>query len=102
MRVERFPPSVNIFQPGSDLRIQLQTDPRYAAFVPRGTSRDVLGLTMSVASVEDVLQGKLWAFQDDARRPSKRQKDLADIARLVEAYPHLRSMVPDDVQRRLM
>ena len=72
MRVERFPHGVNISQPGSDLRIQFQTDPRYAAFVPRATSRNVLGRTMSVASVEDVLQGKLWAFQDDACRPSKR------------------------------
>jgi hypothetical protein len=27
------------------------------------------------------------------------QKDLADIARLIEAYPELRSRVPDDILR---
>ena len=32
-RVERFPHSVNVSMTGSDLRVQLQTDPRYAAFV---------------------------------------------------------------------
>ena len=32
-RVERFPHSVNVSAVGSDLRVQLQTDPRYSAFV---------------------------------------------------------------------
>jgi hypothetical protein len=36
------------------------------------------------ARVEDVLQGKVWAVQDSSRRGSKRQKDLADIARILE------------------
>ena len=77
-------------------------DPRYAPFVGRAELRSVLGHTLPVAHVEDVLQGKLWAFQDDTRRPSKRQKDLADIARLIEAYPDLRARVPEDVLRRLV
>jgi hypothetical protein len=37
---------------------------------------------------------------DPARRPSKRQKDLADIARLLEAYPALRENVPTEVLDR--
>ena len=40
--------------------------------------------------------------QDARRRASKRQKDLADIARLVEARPDLRARVPDDLLRRLI
>src|SRR5262245_41211349 len=32
-KVEQFAHSVNISEPGSDLRVQLQTDPRYAKFV---------------------------------------------------------------------
>src|SRR5918994_4440590 len=56
---------------------------------PAPTLRDVLGVQLPVASVEDVLQGKIWAVLDPGRRPSKRQKDLADIARLLEAYPQL-------------
>lgn len=100
--VERFPRSLNVSQPGSDLRVQIQTDPRYASFVDRAVSRDVLGLRLPVASVEDLLQGKVWAVTDDTRRPSKRQKDLADIARLLEIYPALRARVPADVLARLI
>lgn len=62
----------------------------------------MLGLKLPVARLEDVLQGKVWAAQDPDRRPSKRQKDLADISRLIEAYPALRSRVPDDVLSRLI
>lgn len=101
-RVERFPHSVNVSMPGSDLRVQLQTDPRYAAFVGSASERDVLGLKLPVAKLEDVLQGKVWAAQDPGRRPSKRQKDLADISRLLEAHPELRSRVPGDLLSRLI
>jgi hypothetical protein len=99
--VTRFPHSINLAKRGSDLRIQLQTDPRYAPFVDRASSREVLGLRLPVARVEDVLTGKVWAAQDAERRGSKRQKDLADIARLLEAFPHLRSQVPADLLARL-
>lgn len=101
-RVERFPHRVNVSTAGSDLRVQLQTDPRYAEFTSGASERDVLGLKLKVARLEDVLQGKVWAAQDAGRRPSKRQKDLADISRLIEAYPALRSRVPDDVLSRLI
>lgn len=100
--VEQFPHSINASAAGSQLRVQIQTDPRYAAFVPRATPREVLGVTLQVAAVEDVLQGKLWAFLDETRRGTKRQKDLADIGRLIEAYPHLRSRVPREVLDRLV
>ena len=33
---------------------------------------------------------------------TKRQKDLADIGRLIEAYPHLRERVPREVLDRLV
>lgn len=100
--MERFPHSINVSLPGSDLRVQIQTDPRYAAFVDRATPRGVLGLRLSVASLDDLVQGKLWAVMDETRRPSKRQKDLADIARLLEAYPHLRARIPAEVLARLI
>ena len=100
--VQRFPHSLNIGAPGSDLRIQIQTDPRYDGFVARATPRDVLGIRLPVARPEDVLQGKLWALEDTGRRPSKRQKDLADVARLLEALPHLRAQVPQHVLDRLV
>jgi hypothetical protein len=76
-RVERFGHSLIVSTAGSQLRVQIQTDPRYAAFVPRVTSREVLGVTLQVAAVEDVLQGKLWTFstrravERSARRTSR-------------------------------
>lgn len=89
-------------QPGSALRVQIQTDPRYAAFVPSSERRTVLGLAMPVAKLEDVLKGKVWAAMDPQRRGSKRQKDLADIARLLEAYPNLRPQVPESIRNKLI
>lgn len=99
---ERFPHSLNLSEPGSDLRVQVQTDVRYFDFIARAAEREVLGLRLPVASVDDVLQGKVWAAGDPDRRASKRQKDLADIARLIEAFPELRSQVPADVLAKLL
>jgi hypothetical protein len=73
-KLERHPHSLNVAEVGSDLRVQIQTDPRYAAFVERAAARQVLGVRLPVAALEDVLQGKIWAASDPARRPSKRLK----------------------------
>lgn len=100
--VKRFPHRLNIAMPGSDLRIQIQTDERYGPFVQRASTRMVLGMRLPVASVEDVLQGKLWAVMDPERRGSKRQKDLADIARILEEYPELRARVPQEIHAHLL
>ena len=94
MKVEEFEHSINLSSPGSDLRIQLQKDPRYQDFISRAVGRSVLGYHMPVASLDDVVAGKLWAFADTTRRGSKRQKDLADIMRLVETHPHLGASLP--------
>ncbi len=95
--VQMFPPSINISSPGSDLRIQIQTDARYSEFLDRAELHQVLGIALPVATLEDVLKGKIWAAQDPERRASKRQKDLADIARLVEGYPYLKANIPQEI-----
>jgi hypothetical protein len=97
-RVERFPHSINLTHPQSDLRIQIQTDPRYQQFLENAAKKTVLGYPLLVAQKEDVLRGKLWAYQDDTRRKSKRQKDLADILRLVEAFPNLKILLPENLK----
>lgn len=102
IELKRFPLSVDLSVSGSDLRVQFQTDPRYEAFPDRAETREVLGHELPVARLEDVLRGKVWAASDETRRPSKRQKDLADIARLLEAYPALRRRVPGDLLDRLL
>jgi len=56
---------------------------------------------MKVARVEDVLQGKVWAYMDKTRRKSKRQKDLADIFRIVEKFPQLEVFLPQTIREEL-
>ncbi|MCX5757078.1 MAG: hypothetical protein NTU83_00930 [Candidatus Hydrogenedentes bacterium] len=99
LTVERFEHSMNLSSKDSDLRIQLQTDVRYQSFLPRAVVKEVLGYSMRVACIEDVLQGKVWAYSDETRRRSKRQKDLADIMRLVETYPELHRLLPENLQK---
>jgi len=99
--VERFAHSVNVSSPHSDLRIQIQTDSRYQAFIPRARPATILGYEMSVAALDDVLQGKVWAYADPERRASKRQKDLADILRLLEDHPHLLPLLSAPLRARV-
>ena len=80
--------------PESDLRIQFTTDERYQAFLSRSVEAEVLGVRVRVASVEDVTQGKLWAYSDPQRRLSKRKKDELDLIRLAEAHPELKAAYP--------
>ena len=96
--ITKFTHSINLQHPDSDLRIQLQTDLRYQPFITNASEKKVLGYEMKVASVEDVLKGKIWAYSDEERRKSKRQKDLADIMRLVETHPHLHSLLPEKIR----
>jgi hypothetical protein len=98
-KIEHFEHSVNLSSNKSDLRIQLQIDQRYQNFIVRAAIHSVLGYEMKVAIVEDVIQGKIWAYSDEQRRKSKRQKDLADIFRLIETYPHLADQLPDSIRK---
>ena len=100
-RVERFEHSINLTSKASDLRIQLQTDPRYQEFISNAKPRDVLGYKMKVAKLGDVLRGKVWAYMDKERRKSKRQKDLADIFRIIEAYPELEAALPQSLRNEV-
>lgn len=95
--VEEHAHSVNAQLPGSRLRLQITINSRYATFPSRAVQGVVFGIPMPVAALEDVLQGKLWAFADQSRRASKRAKDRADIIRLCEDHPKLLSLIPPDL-----
>jgi hypothetical protein len=97
---ERFEWFIN-FKGRSRVSVQISTEPFYHDFPARSVPADVHGLLMRVACLEDALSGKLKAYGDPARRASKRQKDLTDIARLVEAHPRLRNLVPVEVLNRI-
>ncbi|HEX7342936.1 MAG TPA: hypothetical protein VF398_01640 [bacterium] len=100
-KIRRFPHSINISSSASELRIQLQLNCRYQDFIKGARRRTILGYRMPVAAIENVLQGKIWAYRDKTRRASKRQKDLADIFRLVEAKSELISLLPKEIKSLL-
>ena len=100
-KIKRFEHSINLSSSESDLRIQIQTDSRYQDFIPRAKTHNVLGYDMKVAAIKDVLQGKIWAYSDEERRMSKRQKDLADILRLIESFPDLMNQLPDAMRKKI-
>lgn len=97
---ERHPWSVN-FRGHSQISLQLSTEDFYMDFSSRAVPADVHGILLRVASLDDVLAGKIKVWRTPERRPSKAIKDLGDIARLVEAHPHLAASLPDDVTRAL-
>jgi hypothetical protein len=128
-KVEKFSNSINVSGKKFDLRIHIQTDERYQPFIQRAKVKNVLGYKLPVAAIEDVFQGKVWAAMDETRRPSgallkmkrrqlaevkrrpkgssilmkaaKRQKDLADILRLVETKDELRKYLPEELKEQL-
>jgi hypothetical protein len=96
-QAERFDCSIN-FRGRSKVSIQLSTEGFYREFPGRSVPADVHGILMRVASLEDTLRGKIKAWKDTERRQSKKIKDLADIARLVESHPRLWMMLGAELQ----
>lgn len=99
--VEQFPHSLNATMAGSDLRIQFTIDPRYQDFLNNTTIHEVLNQTVPVASLANVVRGKIWAWSDDSRRLSKRKKDELDLIRIAEKYPELRGVMPPQIVQQM-
>jgi hypothetical protein len=95
------PPSLNAQMTGSNLRIQLTLDDRYQDFMTDATVREVLGQQVPVASLESLIRGKIWAWQDERRRPTKRKKDELDLMRILESYPETRPLMPEEIKRQV-
>jgi hypothetical protein len=100
-KVRECPHRLNLSALGSDLRVQIQANPETFSYIDRATEKYVLGLRLPVAAIEDVLEGKIRVAQELTRRPSRQIKDLADIARLLEAQPDLERMIPTDIRARI-
>jgi hypothetical protein len=97
-KVERHEWSINLQGTGA-VAIQITTETGYADFPQHAVAADVHGILMRVASREDTLAGKVRAWSDERCRPSKRQKDLLDITRLVEAHPSFWEGLPTALQK---
>jgi hypothetical protein len=100
-RVKRFEHSVNAQRAGSELNVQFTTDDRYQDFLAGATQREVLGVAVPVASLEDIVRGKVWAWQDKQRRSTKRKKDELDLMRIGEAHWQLRRLIPAEIVKQL-
>lgn len=98
---EEYTHSINISEKESDLRIQIQTDEEYQPFISRAVEKEIFGYKLSVALIEDIFQGKIWAYMDKERRESKRQKDLADIMRLIEVKEELMEILPKELREKI-
>jgi len=97
---KKFKWSVNL-KGHSKVSVQISTEAVYRDFPARSVPADIHGILMRVACLPDTLQGKILAYRDATRRPSKRQKDLMDIMRLVEAHPKLAKLLPADVAKKI-
>lgn len=100
-RVREFEHSLNVYDPDSKMQVQVQLHPDVPGAETRAQRRMVSELSLPVAAPSDLLKLKVAAALEPRRRASKRQKDLADIQRLIEAFPDLRAELPSEVIERL-
>lgn len=98
---EEFAHSLNARMAGSDLRIQISLDPRYQEFLSDTKVHTVLNQQVPVASLENVIKGKVWAWSDPNRRLSKRKKDELDLIRILESYPHVAELMPNEIRQQI-
>jgi hypothetical protein len=99
--VQRFAHSLNAQRAGSKLNAQFTTDERYQDFLNDTSERDILGMLVPVATLENIIRGKVWAWQDAERRLSKRKKDELDLIRIAESRPDLRHLIPAEIANQL-
>ena len=98
---EEFAHSWNARMADSDLRIQFSLDPKYQDFLHDTKIYTVLDQRVPVASLENVIKGKIWAWSDPRRRLSKRKKDELDLIRILESYPHVAQLMPPEIRQQL-
>jgi hypothetical protein len=107
-RIKEFPFSVNAQRrlkrdekSTHKFLVQFTRPERYQSFPDRAVLRPVFGRDLPVASIPDLVQGKLWALADPSCRESKSLKDTLDVLRLAEEYPALvEPLLPEDLRAR--
>jgi len=93
--------SINLYPKDSDLRIRFQTDEDLQSVIPGAQVKDVIGYKLPAADIRDLFAAKLKAAQAPDRRPSKREKDYADLLRLIEVKDELKELLPDEIKKDL-
>jgi len=100
-QIQKFEHSINAKGQQSQLRIQFTTDVRYQEFLSDKKEHEGLGQRVPVASLDNAIRGKIWAWKDQTRRTSKRKKDELDLLRIAESYPELREKIPLEIVEQL-
>lgn len=89
---------LSIFLVNSRLRVHVTFDERYAQFPARAETRQLFdAITLPVATLDDLIAGKTWAYNDPQRQYIKREKDRLDLLRILEAYPDKRALLPPTI-----
>jgi len=99
--IQQFEHSLNARKAAGQLNIQFTQDVRYQDFIARAQPQQVLGQSVPVADLKDIIQGKVWVWSDRQRRLSKRKKDELDLIRIGEAYPEVREKLPAEIASQL-
>lgn len=99
-KAKKFKGPVNL-KGRSKVSVQISTEDFYRDFPARAKVAEIHGIPMRVAALEDTLRGKILAYQDQERRPARRQKDLLDIMRLAESHPKLMKSLPPDLAKKI-
>ncbi len=107
-RIKEFPFSINAQRragrtetSANMLMVQFTRPDRYQPFVERAVLRQIFGIDVPVAALEDLMQGKLWAWSDPTRRAGKHLKDGSDLVRLAEAHPEVFPMLPSVLREEI-
>ncbi len=98
--IGRFPHSDNWLAPGAGPKkfrtpVQFSADPIAHGAVERARLITIGDLRLRLVGAGDLMVLKFQAAEDPSRRPSKRATDVADILRLAEDHPELRTTVAD-------
>jgi len=90
---------MSVFIPNSKLTIHITTDERYKDFGKRAEEKMIFEeFPVKVASLEDLVKGKTWCFEDPCRKLEKRLKDQLDLVRMGTNYPELMKQLPKEIQ----
>jgi predicted nucleotidyltransferase len=84
------------------LSLQISTDPVYQEFLDRVVTKDVLSVQAKVASLPDLVEGKIHAWSDPERRLSKQAKDQTDLFRIAERYPEMTTLLPERLKAEII
>ena len=96
-RIREFEHSINVYDPGSKLQVQIQKDPELGLILGNAQRLDVDDMDLPVAALADLFRLKVAAAMEPTRRNMKRGKDRMDLARLVTEFPHLRPLLPEEL-----